>query len=74
MAVPNLDNFPFGTFNAAEKVTSLTLLVPENHYPTDPVLPPNPIFELSPAASVIDALDFQLPGLGDGLSNDWLLG
>jgi hypothetical protein len=55
-------NFPFGPFQAAESVTSLVLHLPDTvHVPTDPVLPPNPIFEFSPAAPVIEALGFQSP-------------
>jgi hypothetical protein len=41
--------------------------------PNDPVLPPNPIFEFSPASPVIAALGFK-PVFGDGLQSDWLLG
>lgn len=59
-------DLPRGVTHAADTVTSLALILPDqdNHFPNDPLLPPNPIFEFSPAEPVIATL------FGDG----WVLG
>lgn len=64
-------NFPFGPLNAIEHVTSLALHLPDQgHFPVDPIVPGNPVFEVSPAAPVIQALGFQQVG---ELHSDWLI-
>lgn len=68
-------DFPPGVTQAADHVTSLAVLLPDqgNHFPNDPTLPPNPVFELPTASSVIATL------FGDGIiteglhQHDWLL-
>ncbi len=69
-----LGNFKFGPLNAASHVPSLLEILSDNgdHYPVDPILPPNPVHEFSPASSVIAALHFA-PVFTDSVHHDLLL-
>ena len=47
-----LDNFKFGPVNAASQVPQLADILGDHGALTDPFLPPNPVFEFSPASLV----------------------
>lgn len=60
---------PYGVAHAAAQVTPLYLLLSDtgNHFPNDPLLPPNPVFEAPTAGPVVGALGFLTEGPSDFL-------